>query len=185
MENVTDIIAGSRWSRWRILMWGTAAFLLLLPAIAMRFTSEVDWDETDFIVMGVMLALACGTCELAARSSSNGAHRLGALVAVGTGFLTVWVNLAVGMIGSEDNPYNLWFGGVLAIAIAGSIVAGSRSASMIWAMIATAAAQAVAGAAGMPTDMRGAIFSMAFSLFWLLSATMFWLAARQQAEAVR
>ena len=44
MEAITDILSGSRWSRWRVIMWGTAAFLLLLPAIAMQFTGEVTWD---------------------------------------------------------------------------------------------------------------------------------------------
>jgi hypothetical protein len=37
-------------------MWGSAAFLLLLPAIAMRFTSQVDWDGRDFITIGIALA---------------------------------------------------------------------------------------------------------------------------------
>ena len=39
-------------------VWGTAAFLLLLPVVAMRFTNEVTWDGTDFIVFGAMLAAA-------------------------------------------------------------------------------------------------------------------------------
>ena len=37
---------------WRIIGWGTVAALLLAPLVAMQFTSEVDWDETDFIAMG-------------------------------------------------------------------------------------------------------------------------------------
>ncbi|MGH8077936.1 MAG: hypothetical protein ACREPE_11510 [Lysobacter sp.] len=41
--------------RWRIAIWGTAALLLLLPLVAMQFTDEVDWDETDFIVIGAMI----------------------------------------------------------------------------------------------------------------------------------
>jgi hypothetical protein len=179
VERVTDIVAGSRWGRWRIVMWGTAAFLLLLPAVAMQFTGEVDWDETDFIVMGIMLATACGISELAARASSNGAYRIGAGIAVGTAFLTVWTNLAVGMIGSEQNPYNLVFAGVLGLALVGSIVARFEAAGMVRAMIAAAVAQGTAGAVGLPTDTRGAVFSMTFALFWLLSAAMFRMAARQ------
>ena len=58
--NITEIVAGRRWKGWRIAMWGTAAFLLLLPAVAMQFTSEVDWGPGDFMVMGVMLLTACG-----------------------------------------------------------------------------------------------------------------------------
>lgn len=182
MEAITDIVAGSRWSRWRIIMWGAAAFLLLLPAIAMQFTGEVAWDETDFIVMGVMLVTACGLCELAARASDNGAYRIAAGIAVGTAFLTVWANLAVGMIGSEDNPYNLVFGAVLGVALLGSILVRLETDGMMRVMILTAVAQGAAGAVGLETDTRGAIFSMAFTALWLLSATLFWLAARQQAS---
>ena len=47
-----------RSGRWRTAVWGTAAFLLLLPLVAMQFTNEVNWDATDFAVFGTMLALA-------------------------------------------------------------------------------------------------------------------------------
>jgi hypothetical protein len=44
----------------RIAIWGTAAFLLLLPWVAMQFTTEVNWTLFDFLVIGVMLLAACG-----------------------------------------------------------------------------------------------------------------------------
>ena len=179
MGDLTEIVAGRRWSYWRIAMWGAAALLLLLPAIAMQFTSEVDWDETDFIVMGVMLFAACGTCELAARASGNGAYRIGAVVAVGVAFLTVWANLAVGMIRSEDNPYNLLFGGVLALALLGAIIVRFQAGGMARVMMAAALAQAVLGAGGLSVDPRGGVFSMIFALPWLLSAALFWKASRE------
>lgn len=179
MEAVTDILAGSRWSRWRVVMWGAAAFLLALPAIAMQFTNEGAWDARDFLVMGAMLAAACGICELAARASANGAYRIAAGIAVGTAFLTVWANLAVGMIGSERNPYNLVFAGVIGVALLGAVLVRFRASGMMRAMIGTAAVQATAGALGLTADARGALFSMAFSGLWLLSALMFRVAAHQ------
>jgi hypothetical protein len=180
VESVTDIVAGSRWNRWRLVMWGTAAFLLLLPAIAMQFATGVDWNSRDFTIMGVMLVIACGSCELAARASTSGAYRLGAGMAVGTAFLTVWANLAVGMIGSEANPYNLVFAGVLGVALVGSIVARFQASGMAWAMVIAAAAQALAGSVGLSTDTRGGIFSMAFVLPWLVAAALLRKAAREQ-----
>ena len=42
----------------RALIWGGAACLLALPWVAMQFTSEVNWDATDFLVIGVMLLTA-------------------------------------------------------------------------------------------------------------------------------
>ena len=158
---------------WRLIGWGGAAALLLVPWIA-----DFPWTLSDYIVMGVMFAITGGIIELAVRSSTDWAYRLGAIAAVLTGFLTVWANLAVGMIGSESNPYNLWFGGVLAIAIAGSIVSRSSSAMAV-TMGVTAIAQAAVSLLGLPTDPRGGTFSLAFAGLWLLSAGLFRLAARQ------
>jgi hypothetical protein len=179
MGHFMHTVEGERWRGWRVAMWGTAAVLLLLPLVAMRFTAEVDWSGSDFLVMAVMLGTACGVCELAARASGNGSYRLAAAIAVGTSFLTVWANLAVGMIGDEGNPLNLLFGGVLAIALTGAIVARFQSAGMARAMVVTAAAQALASAVGLSTDVRGAILSIGFALPWLLSAWLFRKAARE------
>ena len=180
MTDLTQILAGDRWSYWRIAMWGGAALLLALPAIAMQLNaSGVDWSAGDFIVMGAMLGVACGACELAARASGNGSYRVAAGIAIGTAFLTVWANLAVGMIGSEDNPYNQLFGGVLLLALGGSVAARFRPRGMAWAMVAAAVAQAVLGAIGLPVDQRGAIFSMIVALPWLLSALLFRRASRE------
>ena len=104
-------------SRWRMAPWIAAAFLLLLPFVAMQFTNQVSWDETDFLVMGAMLFGACGAWELAARMTGNSAYRAAVGVAVVAAFLLIWINLAVGIIGSEDNPANLMYLGVLAIGL--------------------------------------------------------------------
>ena len=180
MTDLTQILAGDRWSYWRIAMWGSAAVLLALPAIAMWLNAAgVYWTVSDFIVMGAMLGVACGACEFAARASGNGSYRVAAGIAIGTAFLTVWVNLAVGMIASEDNPYNQLFGGVLLLALGGSVAARFRPRGMAWAMVAAAIAQAVLGAIGLPVDQRGAILSVMFALPWLLSALLFRRAARE------
>jgi hypothetical protein len=178
MADITEIVAGGRWAWWRLAMWGGAAVLLLSPAVAMHFgAGGVDWGAADFIAMAIMLGVACGACELVALASSSGAYRMAGGIAVGTAFLTVWINLAVGMIGSEDDPYNLLFGGVLAIALAGAVVARFEAARMVRAMAVTAVAQALAGALGLPSDPRGAIFSMLFAIPWLVSALLFQKAA--------
>lgn len=166
---------GNRWSR---AIWGGAALLLALPAVAMRFTAEVDWGAEDFIVMGVLLALACGGYEVATRLSGNVAYRLGAAVAIGTCFLTVWVNLAVGMIGDEGNPLNLLFGGVILVGVAGSILAGFRPRGVARAMQAAAAAQgAMAVVALVAGDYRAALPIALFIVPWLLAGYLFAKAA--------
>lgn len=167
------------WSRWRIIGWSIPALLLVVPVVAMRFTDEVDWTASDFLFAGVLFASVGLAFELIARRSGSLAYRIGAALALLAALLTVWVNAAVGMIGSEDNLFNLLFGGVLAIALVGALVARLEPAGMSRAMVAAAVAQAVASAAGLSSDVRGAIFSAAFAGLWLLAAAMFRRAARE------
>lgn len=166
---------------WRILRiagWGFVALLLLLPAVAMQFTSEVDWSASDFVVMGALLVTVGLTTEFLVRRSGSTAYRIGAVVAMATAFLTIWVNLAVGMIG-DDNPYNLLFGGVLLVALVGAVIADFKPAGMARAMLATAAAQLLVGAGGLTMVVRDGLFSMAFALPWLLAAALFRNAAHE------
>ena len=173
-------------SRWRIVFWGAACALLALPAVAMQFTREVDWSGGDFVLMGLLFALVGGGIELAVSRSSDRFYRAGAIVAILAGFLTIWVNLAVGMIGSEDNSYNLLFAGVLVLAILGSALASFRARGMAGAMAAAAAVQFLAAIMGLPADPRGGILSALFALPWLLSAALFRTAERAQvAEGVK
>lgn len=186
MVGAEQVAGPSTGGRWRILFWGLAAALLALPAVAMQFTREVDWSGGDFLLLGVLFALVGGGVELAVRRSSKRSYRAGAVVAILAGLLTIWVNLAVGMIGSEDNSYNLLFAGVLVLALLGSALASFRARGMARAMAVAAAVQFIAAAIGLSTDVRGGILSALFALPWLLSAGLFRIAARQEGEdAVR
>lgn len=183
---------GRRWSRWRIAAWTFAALLLLLPLLAMQVTDEVDWDAADFVIFGAMLAGAGGTYELAARMTGNGTYRAAVGVALAAAFILVWMNLAVGIIGTEDDPANLMHGGVLAVGIVGAVLARFRPHGMARALVAAALAQAlvavVALAAGWGSTAPGwpgaiLVLTALFAALWLISAWLFGKAARQQATA--
>jgi hypothetical protein len=119
------------------------ACLLLIPLVAMQFTSEVVWTLSDFVIAGSLLFGAGLAYVLVARLGNNTSYRLGAGVAVAAGLLLIWVNLAVGFIGSENNPANLLYGGVLAVAFIGALIACFRPQGMANAMFAAALAQFV------------------------------------------
>lgn len=127
--------------RSRLVVWGAAATLMVLPVLAMRFTNEVDWDPGDFMFLGILLVGVGLTYELAARLSDRRAYQAAVGIAFAAAFLSIWINLAVGIIGTEDNPANLIYGGVLAVAAAGAIIARLRPRGMARAMIAAAFAQ--------------------------------------------
>ncbi len=112
------------------------------------------------------------------RTSGNNGYRAAAAIAIAGAFLLVWANLAVGIIGAEDNPANLMYAGVLAVALVGAAMARLRPAGMARALAATAVAQAlIAGIA-----LTLGYFTLApdgfFVALWLLSAWLFRQAAR-------
>ena len=183
MAKEAEIGGGRGWSRWRAAAWGIAALIVLLPLVAMRFTAEVNWTASDFVFAGVLIGGTGLLFELAVRMSRHPAYRAGVGLALAAIFLIIWANGAVGMIGDEDNPYNLLFGGVILLALAGAIGAGFAAAGMARAMLVAAIAQVVVAAAGLSADPRGAIFSACFGGLWLLAAAAFWKAARDQADA--
>lgn len=84
--------------RWRIVVWGGAAGLWLLPLLAMGLDVDgVDWGVGDFVVFGMLLLAACVGLELALGLASSRRTRLAASVAVVLGFPWLWAELAVGV----------------------------------------------------------------------------------------
>jgi uncharacterized membrane protein YjdF len=168
---------------WRLVGWGAAAALLAVPAIAMLFTEEVNWDGADFLFAAILFALVGLGIELTVRASPSWTWRAGAGLAVFSCFALVWVNAAVGMIGDGGNAYNLGFVGLVPLAIAGAAVARLRAGRMAAAMLAVGAAQVAIAASGFAVDRLGATFSMVMAGPWLLSAGLFLLAARREKAA--
>lgn len=82
----------------RLIAWTAAAALLVVPAIAMLFTREVNWGAEDFAALALMLGLGGLAVELAVRSVRRPVHRAMLLVAIALAFLLVWAELAVGIL---------------------------------------------------------------------------------------
>lgn len=53
----------------------------------------------------------------------------------------IWVNIAVGIIGSEENPVNLMYFGVFAVGIIGAVIGRFQAQIMAGTMLAMALAQ--------------------------------------------
>lgn len=117
---------------------GTTALLLLVPFVAMQFNTGVNWSWFDFVVAGSLLFGSGSLFVLIARKANSTAYRLAVGMAVAAGLLLVWANLAVGLVGSEDNPANMLYGGVLAVALIGALLARFQPLGMSRAMFAAA-----------------------------------------------
>ncbi len=164
----------------RTVMWGGAVALLLAPAVAMQFTTEVQWTLFDFALMGVLLAIACGVGELVLRASDSLTYRLGAAVAIGTTFVLGVGKLAVGLIGSEDNPANDRVWAVLAVGVVGALIARFKPRGLSLVMVALAAGQVglalYADATAQDLPLR---ITVVFVTGWLVAAALFDRAARE------
>ncbi|WP_026904420.1 hypothetical protein [Pedobacter glucosidilyticus] len=83
-----------------IIILGVVGAILLIPFIAMQFTSEVDWSLFDFILMGVLLTGTGLLIDLAIRKIKTNPQRLIVLGVILLTFFLIWAELAVGIFGS-------------------------------------------------------------------------------------
>ena len=180
MADGNVVVRGLFSDRWRKAVWGAALVLLSLPAIAMRFFPEagVDWTWSDFAVMGVLLGSCCGLYEIATRISGNWIYRAAFALAVLTGFLQMWVNMAVGIISPPHEPDNILFPIVLLVGIAAAIIVRFRVQKMAQVLFLTAAAQAAVGAyCLLIASLEGTLCSGFFAALWFAAGVLFWKAS--------
>lgn len=145
------------------------------------------WGIEDFVIFGAMI-LAVGIAWALARRRANGKRYKAAVgFALAAAFLLMWVNGAVGIIGSENNDANMMYFGVLAIGVLGTLIARGRPRGMSWAMSAAALAQVMVAAIALVTDWGVAgpvspwdviVLTIFFTALWLISAWLFRKAAR-------
>jgi hypothetical protein len=160
---------------WRIAGWGSLLALLMLPALAMQLTAEVDWTADDFVFAAMLLGFVGAVVELAVRFARPGAPRLGYLVAGFTAFFTFWTNAAVGIIGDEDTV-NVFFFLMVAVGILAAMVVHFRPRAMRWIAVLLAVGQYAAGIAAlwmMPGHAVEWGFLTVFALMWLTAAWCF------------
>lgn len=78
----------------------TVVVLLLIPLVAMQFTTEVNWGPEDFIVAGVLLFGTGLSIELVLRKITKTTHRIALCGGIMFLLFLVWAELAVGLFGT-------------------------------------------------------------------------------------
>lgn len=191
MVGTAERVGGWRWSRWRIAGWPAGATMLLLALVAKQFIGEPRWvgylAQTGALLVGVGIVV-----ELASRKTGEAAYRAAIGLALGSAVLLGWVNGAVGIIGSEDDPANLMYGGVLVVGVIGSVIARFKPEGMARALFATALAQtlvaviALVGRMGSPYSGPLEIVTINgfFVALFVGSAVLFWKAAHGRPNRV-
>jgi len=86
----TDLALTRLWNVMRVIGWIGVPVLLLIPAVAMRFTDEVNWTAMDFAFAGAVFISAGLVLELVGRLTRKPALRFGAALAVGLTVGLIW-----------------------------------------------------------------------------------------------
>lgn len=82
------------------IVFGITASILLIPLVAMQFTTEVNWGGMDFIVAAALL-LSFGTLILFAfQKIRRKTLRFAVAAIIFIALLLIWAELAVGIFGS-------------------------------------------------------------------------------------
>jgi peptidoglycan/LPS O-acetylase OafA/YrhL len=120
-------------------------------------------------------------------ASGTWTYRAAAALALAAAFLISWMNLAVGIAGDEDNPVNLSFFMLIAVAVVGAFATEFRPKGLARTLFSVAALQIMLGAivatgpvaSHEPSGPMGlAALNGFFALLWLVSAALFAKAAR-------
>ena len=74
--------------------------LLLIPLIAMQFTTEVNWNITDFIIAGLLLFSVLLLIDFTKRKLQDSKYKALIIIAIVVIFLLIWTELAVGILGT-------------------------------------------------------------------------------------
>lgn len=82
------------------LYFSALSVFLLLPLIAMQFTTEVNWNLFDFLTMGILLFSVAIAVEFVLCIFRTKTQRLVLLAIIAILFMVIWAELAVGIFNS-------------------------------------------------------------------------------------
>ncbi|MFV1884021.1 MAG: hypothetical protein ACMZ7B_06015 [Balneola sp.] len=136
--NTTNSIPGSL-LRVLLIVFG----LLLIPLIAMQFTNEVVWTLSDFVIAGTLLFGTGLSYVLITTKAENFVYKMATGLALVSVLFLIWANLAVGLIGSENNPENLMYFAVILIGMIGAGISRFKPKGMMLTLFAMAASMVI------------------------------------------
>lgn len=116
--------------------------ILMAPLIGVLFFGW-NWDWFDFLVIGVVLFCAAFAYEWVAAKGGTIWYRTAVALALFAGVVLLWVNGAVGIIGTKNNLSNPMYFGVLMIGAISAIIGRFKPQGMARALCVTALAQAL------------------------------------------
>lgn len=193
-ENIRSIAVPYRLLT-KVTLFATA--LVLVPVAASFFIDGWNWPLAAYAGAWIVFALlGLGYTAMASMGDSVAYSAAIGLGAIGV-FLLVWVTGAVGIIGSEENPANVMYIGVLVVGAFGIVLTRLDAMGMTGVMCTVAMTQMLVPTIALlfwNTDIiiagesfwgdTGAfsvfLLNAGFAAIWLGSALLFLLAARKK-----
>ena len=171
--------------RRRLLNWILVVIgVLMIPLISMLWSDQINWDVSDFIIVGAILVGIAIVYEVIIRKSAQVKYR----VAVGIGLLGAlllfWVNGAVGIIGHEGQDANMLFGVLLVVGLVGALISRFRPRGMSITLYLVALLQILVTVAALiiwppsqiswsPSVIGVFLLSSFFALLFVISGKLF------------
>lgn len=177
----------SKTYKYIIALFIVVSLLMLIPLIAMQYSHEVVWTLSDFVIAWILLFGTGLIFILISTRINNLFYKAAVGLAVVTALFLIWSNLAVGLIGSEDNQANLMYGAVFTVLFLGSIIARLQPKGMSITLLAAAFTQAIIciiaiiGGYGLPENspMQLVFINGFFITLFLGSSLLFWFATKK------
>lgn len=176
-------------SRSLLIVAAATAGLLLIPFIAMYFTDQVLWTFSDFLFAGILLSGTGTMYVIISRLSDKAIYKYAVGLALFSGLFMIWSNLAVGIIGNESNPINLFYFGVIALGLIGAAITRARANGMVISMTVMATA---VGAIGIYALLNPSLYdpgnsvteivgvNLLFIVLFSISAILFYHASKDE-----
>jgi len=81
-------------------IYSSAAIVLMIPLVAMQFTTEVNWTASDFLIMGALLFATAFVVDLILKKVKTFRSRLILVFGILALLILIWAEMAVGIFGS-------------------------------------------------------------------------------------
>jgi uncharacterized membrane protein YoaK (UPF0700 family) len=154
----------------------------------LNLIGQLNWGVGDFVFVAVIFFGGLAAYRFVSRRGQGSMFHTAVVLSLVTALSMIWITLAVGIIGSEDNQANIMYVGVLGIGLLGSLIARFRATGMSRTMVTVTMAQLVVTVVAVtiwkPETEEHAFSTFILNLFYVMlflsSALLFRRASRER-----
>lgn len=168
-----------------------ASSIIMIPLAASLISTEMDWSLFDFVLIWTLLFCAGALYKWITLTVIDHGYRAAVGLSILTGVFIIWSNLGVGIVGSEDEPFNLLYFALLGLGMIAAFWVRFKARGMAYVMLSLALGLGFImllafglGLHRIPQSSTIQLIAVHFFLMvpMLLSAILFHHAANDQAE---